>query len=62
VLLLKYYQDDEIKEKDIGWACGMQDREKRNIVKLLVRNFKMKLQFGIKRRKMKKIFRCIFRK
>jgi hypothetical protein len=27
VLLLKYYQDDEIYEKDIGWAYGMQDRE-----------------------------------
>jgi hypothetical protein len=39
VIPLKYYQDDEIKEKDIGWACGMQDREKKNILKLLVKYF-----------------------
>jgi len=41
------YQNDEINEKDIGWACGMQDREKKNILKLLVRNFEMKPRFGI---------------
>jgi len=45
VILLEYYQDDEIEE-DIGWACGMQDREKKTILKLLMRNFEMNPQFG----------------
>jgi hypothetical protein len=46
VILFKYYQNDEIKEKDTDWACGMQDREKKTILKHLMRNFEMKPQFG----------------
>jgi hypothetical protein len=32
--------------KSRSWACGMQDREKKNILKLSVRNFEMKPHFG----------------
>jgi hypothetical protein len=57
LIFLKYYEEDEIKEKDIGWECGRQDREMKIILKVLMRNFEMKIKH-----KMKKIFGCIFRK
>jgi hypothetical protein len=35
----------QIKEEEIGAACGRQDREEKNILKLLVINFEGKTGF-----------------